>query len=409
MPVVRITKTAVDAASPGDFLWDSQLKGFGCKVLPSGSRVYVAQYRTGGRGTATQRVTLGKHGALTPDQARKAAAAVLGRVAAGADPAAEKRARREAQKAPKTTVRAVAEEWLKRDQAENSSIYEVRRVMTRDVLPAIGDKPIGELRKRDIIEMLDGIMDRGSPQMANNVLTLVKRMLNWAAGRDIVDANVAQFIEPPAAKKSRDRMLSDAELLEVWRAADALGGTYGVGVKLLLLTGARRDEIFGLREDELDLDGAAIRLPALRSKNGVARTIPLSPQAVAILRNLPRLAGPYLLSVTGKHPRSNFGQCKRQLDERLPDLAPWVLHDLRRSVATGLQRLGSRLETIEVVLGHVSGSRRGVVGINQRHSFELEARQALEAWGRHIEGLLTGSPGTLSRSPPDAKSTLGRG
>jgi integrase len=393
-----ITKRIVDGATPGAndaFLWDSELRGFGLKITCGGSKVYVVQYRAGrGRSSPTRRVTIGKHGSpWTPATARKEALRVLGQVAAGADPAGEKRAQRKA--APRNTVRAVAEDWLKRDQAANRSFAEVQRNLARDVLPAIGDKPIVELRKRDVIELIDTIADRGSLIMANRTLRIVKRMLTWAAGRDIVESNVAAYVEPPADEPRRDRVLSDAELVEVWQAADGMGGTYGAGVKLLTLTAARRDEIFDLHEDELDLEAAAIRLPAARAKTKKGRGIPLSPQAVAILAALPRLAGPYLLSATGERPRGDFARQKRYLDARLPGMPPWVIHDLRRSCATGMQRLGARLETIEAVLGHVSGSRRGVVGIYQRHGFETEARQALEAWGRHVEGLVTGTSGNV--------------
>jgi integrase len=391
-----ITKRTVDDARPSEkdsFLWDSELRGFGLKVTPAGSKVYVLQYRFGhGRGSPTRRVTIGKHGSpWTPALARKEAMRLLGQAAAGADPAGDKRAARQAQKAPKNTVRAVSADWLKRDQASNRRLPEVERILARDVLPALGDMPITELRKRDVIELIDRIADRGSGIMANRTLAIVKRMLTWAAARDLIEANVAQFVEPPADEIRRDRVLSDAELVEIWRAADAQGGPYGAGVKLLLLTAARREEIFGLSEGELDLDGAAVRLPAARTKVKEGRTIPLSPPAVAILAALPRLAGPYLLSATGERPWCDFPRSKRYLDARLPGMAPWVLHDIRRSVATGLQRLGARLETIEAVLGHVSGSRRGIVGTYQRHAFEAEARQALDAWGRHIEALLSGA------------------
>ena len=390
-----ITKRTVDDAKPGQkdsFLWDSELRGFGLKVAKGGSKVYVVQYRAGrGRGSPTKRITIGKHGSpWTPTTARKEALRLLGMVAGGADPAGERSAKRKGQKAPRNTVRAVAEDWLKRDQGNNRRFPEVRRILDRDVLPAIGDKPIADLRKRDVIEMIDAITDRGSGIMANRTLAIVKRLLTWAAGRDIVELNVAQFVEPPADEPRRDRVLSDAELVDIWHAADAQGGPYGAGVKLLMLTAARREEIFGLHEDELDLDGAAIRLPASRTKVKEGRTIPLSPQAVAILEALPRLAGPYLLSATGERPWCDFPRSKRSLDKRLPGMSPWVLHDLRRSCATGLQRLGARLETIEAVLGHVSGSRRGIVGTYQRHAFETEARAALEAWGRHVEALLRG-------------------
>ena len=135
---------------------------------------------------------------------------------------------------------------MKRDQGSNRRLPEVRRILDRDVLPAIGDKPIADLRKRDVIEMIDGIADRGSGIMANRTLAIMKRMLTWAASRDIVESNVAQFVEPPADETRRDRVLTDAELVDIWRAADAQGGPYGAGVKLLMLTAARREEIFGL-------------------------------------------------------------------------------------------------------------------------------------------------------------------
>jgi integrase len=393
--VPAITKRTVDAAAPGAkdvFVWDSELRGFGLKVAKGGSKVYVVQYRAGrGRGSPTKRVTIGRHGApWTPTTARREALRLLGQVAAGSDPASERQARKRERKAPRNTVRNVAEEWLKRDQAGNRRLPEVQRILDRDILPAWGNHPIAELRKRDVIELVDGIADRGSPIMANRTLAMIKRLLTWAAGRDIVDANVAQFVEPPGDETRRDRVLSDAEMVEIWRAVDGMPAPYAAGVRLLMLTAARREEIFGLTEVEVDLEAAMIRLPAARAKNAEERVIPLSKPAGALLAELPRLGGPYLISMTGERPYRDFPRRKRELDAKLPTMAPWVLHDIRRGVATGLQILGSRLETIEAVLGHVSGSRRGIVGTYQRHAFEAEARAALEAWGRHVESLLSG-------------------
>jgi integrase len=389
-----ITKRAVDAVTPGEkdaFLWDDELKGFGLKITPAGAKVYLVQYRTGGRATPTKRVTIGRHGSpWTPTTARKEAKWLLGQVAAGADPAGEKRSQRLQQNAPRNTARAVAEEWLKRDQASNRRLPEVRRVLDRDILSVWGERAIAEIRKRDVIELIDGIADRGSPVMANRTLAIIKRMLTWAAARDIIDANVAQFVEPPGDETRRDRVLSDSELVEIWRAVEGMPAPYATGVRLMMLTAARREEIFGLTETELDLDAAAIRLPAARAKNAEGRVIPLCRPAVALLEGLPRLAGPCLISATGERPYRDFPRRKRELDAQLPPMAPWVLHDIRRSVATGLQRLGARLETIETILGHVSGSRRGIVGTYQRHAFEVEARQALDDWGRHVESLLSG-------------------
>jgi integrase len=417
MPAITISKRAVDQAKPGErdtFLWDDQIRGFGLKITPAGAKVYLCQYRTGGRGTPTKRVTIGRHGApWTPDQARRKAKAILGDVAAGRDPAGEKQAARQEQKTPKNTVRAVAQDWLRRDQASNRRLSEVQRILDHDILPAWGDRPIGEIRKRDVIELIDGIADRGSPVMANRTLAAVRRLLNWAAGRDIIEANPAAFVEKPGEEVRRDRVLEDDELIEIWRASTIVGFPFGDGVRLLILTLGRRDEIFRLSAPELELakDGATIRLPAERVKNAEGRDIPLSAPALKILAALPEIdpgededgTRPvrYLLSLNGRTPYSNFGWAKAELDRRIlkarqevdsevTAMASWRLHDIRRTGATGLQQLGFRLEVIEAALGHIAGSRAGVAGVYQRHRFAAEVRQALEAWGRHVEALVTG-------------------
>jgi integrase len=417
MPAITISKRSVDQAAPGDrnlFLWDQALSGFGLKVTPAGAKVYLVQYRTGGRGTPTKRVTIGRHGApWTPDQARRKAKAILGAVADGQDPAGERQAKREEQKAPKNTVRAVAAEWMRRDQANNRRAAEGQRILDHDILPEWGDRPIAEIRKRDVIELIDGVADRGSPVMANRTLAAVRRMLNWAAGRDIIEANAAAFVEKPGEEIRRDRVLSDGELVEVWRASETAGFPFGDGVRLLILTLGRRDEIFSLSEPELEVarDGATVRLPAERVKNAEGREIPLSAQALEILADLPEIDPGededgakrvrYLLSLNGRAPYSNFGWAKVNLDRRILEarrevdpeakaMAPWRLHDFRRTGATGLQQLGFRLEVIEATLGHVAGSRAGVAGVYQRHRFAAEVRQALDAWGRHIEALVSG-------------------
>jgi hypothetical protein len=417
MPAIAISKRSVDSARPGTrdaFLWDNQIRGFGLKITPAGAKVYLVQYRTGGRGSPTKRVTIGRHGApWTPDQARRKAKEILGEVAAGRDPAGEKQAARQEQKAPQNTVRAVAAEWLKRDQAGNRRLPEVQRILDHDILPAWGDRPIAKLRKRDVIELIDGIADRGSPVMANRTLAAVRRLFNWAAGRDIIEANPAAFVEKPGEEIRRDRVLSDAELVEVWRASEAAGFPFGDGVRLLILTLGRRDEIFRLSEPEIDVakDGATIRLPAERVKNAEGRDIPVSAPALSVLVGLPEIDPAedengarrvrYLLSLNGRAPYSNFGWAKANLDRHILEarrevdpeakaMEPWRLHDIRRTGATGLQQLGFRLEVIEATLGHISGSRAGVAGVYQRHRFAAEVRQALDAWGRHVDALVSG-------------------
>lgn len=447
MPDISINKRSVDALAAGAervLYWDRKLKGFGVLVTEKGAKSYVVQYRAGrGRGSPTRRVTIGKHGKpLTPDMARAEAEKMLAAVIQGVDPAADRKAAREAANAeppaPDTSrlFSTVLAQWLDRDQVGNRSKAEVERIMRREVEPAWGAQEIGTIRKRDVIALIEAIVDRDAPTMANRTLAHIRRMFTWAAGRDLIEANPAQFVEKPGAETRRDRVLTDDELARVWGAAAAMGAhAFGVGVRLLILTGARRDEIFGARWTEID--GDRLRLPAERSKSKDGRSIALSPGAVALLETLPRLNA-YVLTSGGSRsdegrrkrasaaaeagrvdegtPYSNIGNSKADLDtaiatarrdaadpsradEPLTDderkihaLPGWRLHDLRRTVATGMQRLGVRLEVIEAVLGHVSGSRAGIVGVYQRHAFEPEARDALIRWGAHVERLVTGAP-----------------
>ena len=409
----KLTKTICDAAAEvaparDRVLWDGGeggVKGFGLKVTPSRHRSFIILYRAnpGGRAAPLRKVTIGPYGSpWTVETARKEAKRILGEVAAGADPAgakAEKRTARKAGVEAKDSVAAAVKEWLKRDQGGNRSVGEVRRIMEKDVLPAWGDRALASIRKRDVIELVDGITDRGARTGANRALAWIKRFFNWCAARDLIEANPAQFVEKPADEVRRDRVLDDAELVEVWRAVDGMAAPFAAGVRLLILTGARRSEIFEASRGELVL--GAIRLPKERAKNDEGRLIHLSEPSEAIVEALPVFADSrWLLTVDGKHPYTNFTWSKGELDRRIKEargdgaepMPGWRVHDLRRSVATGLQRLGVRLEAVEAVLGHVSGSRSGVVGVYQRHRFDQEAREALALWGDHVMRLLDPAP-----------------
>jgi integrase len=184
--------------------------------------------------------------------------------------------------------------------------------------------------------------------------------------------------------------LSDDELKGVWRAADALEQPYKELAKVIVLTGQRRGEVSGLARRELDLDAAIWILPAARAKNEREHTIPLSDQVVDILRGLPRIDGSdFVFTIRGDRPITELTRTKARLDALMPpDTPPWVLHDIRRTVASGMARLGVNLPVIEKLLNHVSGSFAGIVSTYQRHSFADEKRAAMTAWSRHVETLL---------------------
>ncbi|MFL5338109.1 MAG: tyrosine-type recombinase/integrase, partial [Geminicoccaceae bacterium] len=329
----KLTKRACDTAVPvtrpdgtlGEAtLWDGGdggVKGFGLRVSPNGARSFVLMYRAGkGRAAPLRKVTIGKFGSpWTVETARNEAKRLLGEVASDRDPAAAqaaKRAAKHAVVANKDTVRAAVAEWMKRDQAGNRTVAEVRRIMDKQVLPEWGDRALGSIKKRDVIELIDGIADRGARMAANRALAYVKRFFNWAASRDMVDANPAQFVEKPADEVRRDRVLDDAELLEVWRAVDGMAAPFAAGVRLLILTGARRSEIFDATRDELK--GEALHLPASRVKAKQGRVLPLSPPALALIEAQPVFAdSPWLLTTDGRHAFSNFTFSKTDLDRRI--------------------------------------------------------------------------------------------
>lgn len=416
MAQMGLTKRRVETAPPGRH-YDNKTPGFGLYV-GSDYRALFFEYRPpvkGGedrRKVAKRRISFGRYlgnpGEI--EEARDRAIALLAEVRAGRDPRAPKD---EAARKAEDTVESVVTKWLAADQKGNRSAPEVARIFASDVLPAWRERPIDEIRKRDVIALVDRVAER-APIKANRTLAHIRRFFAWAAGRDLVEVNPAQYVEKPTPEVRRDRVLSDAEIARLWHALDAMGnGPYSKGVKLLLLTGARREEVFQARWSELSAARNAIELPAGRSKSKTGRTIWLPPLARRIVASLDRYEdSDWLLTQNGKSPYTNFGHAKSELDRVIAKSAaraagiekpspqelaehsmpPWRLHDLRRTVATNLQRLGVRLEVTEVILGHISGSRSGVVGVYQTHNFREEARRAATLWHRRLIAITKISP-----------------
>ena len=239
---------------------------------------------------------------------------------------------------------------------------------------------------------------------------------SWAVKRGMVPANPFTKLPIPQGIARRERVLSDAELAEIWAAAGNAAPPYGTIIRLLILTGQRRGEVAGMDWDEISEDLATWTLPRERTKNGVVHTVPIGATASGLLRgSLPnganqashvpgdlRGSGMLILPASPGTPFANWSRAKQALDNAITEarakaaiaagtsptpLNPWSVHDLRRTVATGLQRLGVRLEVTEAVLNHISGSRGGIAGAYQRHDWASEKRTALEAWGAHVLGL----------------------
>ena len=278
---------------------------------------------------------------------------------------------------------------------------ETERLLNRDVIERWKGRRLSTITKPQVHDLLNSIVDRGAPIAANRVHT---NSMSWVE-RGIVTTNPFAGIKAPSSERSRarERVLSDDELRLVWTAAEAIGWPFGSIVKLLALTGARRDEVAQVEWREIDFDRALWMLPAARSKNRREHAIPLSVSALEILRSLPRVerSGFVFTTTNGRVPVSGFNKAKDRFDNAIGELRaqagseepiePWVFHDLRRTMATNLQKLGVRLEVTEAVLNHVSGSRAGIVGVYQKHDYATEKRQALEAWAKRVEEIVAGA------------------
>jgi integrase len=364
-------------------IFDLGYPGLALRVGYGGAKSFEVFYR---HDKELRRETLGRWPGTSLADARMKWRKIREAIAKGEDP-------KRSAKTPAMAFEAVVEEWMKRDQSKNkaSSQYQVTRALEADLLPAWRGRRVDEITKRDVHDLLDSIADRGAPIMARRVQAYVRRFFRWCIERDILKADPTAGMPRVGSAKSRDRVLTDDELLNVWRAGD---GPYGGVVRMLTLTGARRDEIAQLKWSEID--GDTIKLEGDRTKTGVPHIIPLSAPAKSLLNSIPRIVGSeFVFTIGGTKPIAGWSKYKIILDAD-SGVTGWRLHDLRRTVATGMQKLGVNLQTVEAVLGHTSGSRSGVVGVYQRHSFDAEKRAALEAWGAHVTALVEGKrPGTV--------------
>jgi integrase len=367
--------------------FDRGYPGLALRISYGGARAWVYFYRHAGK---LRRLSFGRWPAMGLAEARDAWREARKAVDRGENPARQRPSDADA-------VASVVADWLRRDQGPNRSVAEVERIFRRDVLPGWEGRQIGTITRLDVVELIDAVADRGAVVMARRLHSHLHRLFMWCLGRGLMENHPMVGLGKPGEESKRDRVLDDREIAAIWQAAGRVGWPFGEITKLLVLLGARRAEVGGLRWEEIV--GNEVRLGAARTKSGEARVIPLSAAAVAIIEALPRIDGEYVFSTTGRTPVSGWSKAKLQLDRAIADngspIAGWVIHDLRRSVATGMQRIGIGLQVIEEVLGHIGGSRAGIVGVYQRHSFEAEKRVALEAWSREVQRIIGRETGAV--------------
>jgi len=409
---------------------DGLLQGLYHIIQPSGARSWAVRYRAAGR---PRKLTLGAYPALELSDAREAAGEALRAAARGEDPATAKQLARRAAKAEGAAdlqlFGNVARTFLARHaKSKNRSWRETARLLglvpdrtkpetATDPLEfgaakgGIADKwvtrHIGEIERGDVIALLDDIVDRGAPIAANRTLAALSKLFSWATERGLIGSSPVTAVRPPAPEVSRDRALSDDEIRWFWKATEQVGYPFGWLAQVLLLTGQRRDEVAGMTAGELD--GMKWLIPRDRAKNNHAHVVPLSEKVLATLEAAPRIVGPksFIFTTTGETPVSGWSRAKNRLDQEMlaaarreavergddPEtvsIPRWTLHDLRRTAASGMARLGIAVHVVERLLNHRSGTIRGVAAIYNRHDYWTEREAASEAWGRYVGSLVSG-------------------
>ena len=368
--------------------WDTEQRGFGLLVLPSGEKRYVVQYRAFRR---SRRMTF-KPG-LTLTEARKEAKAVLGAVARGGDPMAE---RRRQEGAATNTLKAIAEEYFRREGDKLRSANARKATFERLIYPALGSHQIDTIKRSEIVRFLDKVEDERGPQMAHSALAFLSKLFNWHASRD------DEFLTPirrgmgrvKMKDTARDRILSDDELRVVWHAVEATEGPFGHFIRFSLLTATRRNEAAMMARDEV-LPNDDWVIPASRMKAKQEHVVPLSPAAKAIVDGIPKL-GRYVFTVNGGRPIRGFMRFKARFDAAVlaelrkqdPEAKPlpnWTIHDLRRTARSLLSRAGVNADIAERCLAHTMS---GVRGVYDRYAYHAEKKHAFEALAAQVERII---------------------
>lgn len=387
-----LTTKAVEAAKPDPAkryeLPDPALSGLYLVVQSSGVKSWALRYRFGGK---PAKLTLGRWPLMGLADARAAASEALDKIERGKNPAVEKRATKaaklEAQLSERDKVKTLIEQYAKRHLSSLKSGHLVRRELDRFVVAEWGDRDIHDIARRDVIDLLDGIADSGRVVTANRVRAYLNKFLNWCVERDIIPISPATGVKPAAKEASRDRVLTDDEIRWFWAACEAEGFPWGPLGKALLLTGQRLNEVAQIRDAEIK--GDLWHLSADRTKNGRAHDVPLSGAVRRVLGEVDRIAGRagFIFTTTGNSPVSGFFKARATLAAAMEKIATdergepveilhWTFHDLRRTAATGMARLGIPVRVTEAVLNHISGTGGGIVAVYQRHDYADEAAGA---------------------------------
>jgi integrase len=376
---------------------DTVVPGFRVRVSETGRCTFILLTRFPGSSNPTRRA-IGEYGAMTLAQARETAQDWHRLIARGVDPQFEQeRQRQAALRQQENSFAFICEEYIKRHVRKTRKAAEVESDLRREFIPILGARPITDITQHDVVAIIDEVVDRGTPYQAHNLLGHIRTMYNWAIARGIygIERSPCDRLKPAAVigkKLARQRILNEVEIRAFWTSTETLGYPYGPLLRLLLITGQRLREVGEARWTEFDLQKKLWTISATRMKADAAHVVPLSPEAIKILEALPRFHhGDHLFSTTfGAKAVDGFAKAKDKVDgEMLKHLpappAPWVFHDLRRTMRTGLSALPVPDLVRELVIAH---TKPGLHKVYDQFAYLGEKRQALDLWAGRLRDIV---------------------
>lgn len=389
MPTIHLTDRLLRSLSTEcdrETFYDESLAGFGVRVSgKTGRKTFFLRYRAPDR-AVQRRMTLGTYPTVSLADARDKAKAHLYDVSQGNDPAAEKVERAKAE-----TFGELADLYLERyAKRHKKSWKEDERIIEKDLRPEWGNWKAYTIKRADVLDLLDDIVERGAPVMANRTLALVSKIFNFGIDREILEVNPAFRVPKPGREEPRQRVLTESEIKDFWRWMDELTPLMAATFRLRLLTAQRGIEVMSMRK--ADLDGEWWTIPPDVSKVGIAHRVPLSPQALAVLEKI----GPHNKDSEWVFPSDRDDGHIRSVKKAIQRLREdhgfdWRPHDLRRTAATFMARTGVQRLVISKVLGHTEGEN--ITAVYDRASYDDEKRRALVVWGDRVERIVTGKKG----------------
>jgi integrase len=399
--VFKFAKKALEKIHPAEAgqrinVYDSEEHGLALRVTDKGVKSFVFNRTVKNR---SERIFLGRFPDMTVEQARNKIVTLRAAASRGENPAVI--AREERQQSEPSGVEAVADEWIKRHLDVNVNWPEAKRILKKDIVPPWKHKLITDVSRPDVMRLIDGIVDGGSPVAANRVLAVVKAFFNWTVGRGYIAISPAAAVKPPTVEQSRDRVLTDTELAEILPAVESIEYPNGPFVRMLAMLAQRRGEVASMRWCDVDLDKAMWTLPKEATKAGRIHDVPLSTEAVTILNSIPRFKkGDYVFTtMEGVKPINGFSKMKARIDTAIQNkrtergikepIADWTMHDLRRTAATHMAKANVPPHVLSAILNHTPGSAMGVTSIYNRFRYTDERRSALQAWAEHLTSLTT--------------------